>query len=144
MGGALGDFAGLEAVIGKLEGMKDLVPKICDESAQGIEDAIARQFIEGVDPYGEPWAPLAESTIRRKGKSTILEDTGAMMASPVVVVTESSIEATVADPAGYHQEGGGNLPARPILPDETRGLPDSWEAAIVKAAEDVMNEEWGG
>ena len=66
-----------------------------------------------------------------------------MFLSITVVVSEDSIEVIVADPASYHQEGTVNMPARPIIPDESRGLPETWEQAIQDAGQQVMEEEWG-
>lgn len=130
-----GDFLGLAEVIGELEGLRDMTDDIAIESSVEIESAIDSQFTLGVDPYGSPWAPLAESTKRRHGRDDpALTATGAMRDSVVVQATQGSIEVIIADPAGYHQDGTDNMPARKIIPDDGRAMPDAWAAAIREGA----------
>lgn len=142
--GLVGDFMGLAEVIGELEGMTDLADDIAIESSAAIEEAIDSQFTLGCDPYGTPWAPLAESTKRRHGRDNPpLTATGAMRGSVVVSADQGKIEVIIADPAGYHQDGTDNMPARPIIPSDARGIPPVWDAAIRDAAMAVLDRRWG-
>jgi hypothetical protein len=96
------------------------------------------------------WKPLADSTIagRRKGSSTILRDTGVLFAAltPTWVAPPGSVNelidggvrvgfggseshpgglVTIADIAGFHQDGGGNLPKREIMVDPPQAVIDA-------------------
>jgi hypothetical protein len=96
------------------------------------------------------WVPLSSRTIagRRKGSSTILRDTGVLFAalSPVWVAPPGSINellqdgvrigfggsqthpsgfATIAEIAGFHQDGAGNLPKREIIVNPSQSVIDS-------------------
>ncbi len=143
--GLTGDFIGLADVIGDLEGMTDLVDDICIEASEEIELAIDSQFTLGTDPYGTPWAPLKASTLRRHPHrhDPPLTDTEGMRRSVTVQATMASIGVTVADPAGYHQDGTDHMVARPIIPSDAHGLPPTWEAAIREAGQRVMDRRWG-
>lgn len=142
--GLTGDFLGLAEVIGDLEGLRDIADEIAIESSVAVEDAIDSQFTLGCDPYGVPWAPLAESTKRRHGREDPpLTAEGAMRDSVTVQATQSSIEVMIADPAGYHQDGTDHMPARKIIPDDARGIPPAWDAAIHEAGMAVLDRRWG-
>ncbi len=143
--GLEGDFAGLAAVIGELEGMADLVGDICVESSAEIEQAIDSQFTLGTDPYGKAWAPLKASTLKRHPHrhDPPLTDTGAMRSSVTVQATMDFIGVTIADPAGYHQDGTDHMVSRPIIPSDARGIPPAWEAAIRDAGMRVIDRRWG-
>lgn len=101
---------------------------------------MGQQFDTEGDWGGEPWAPLAESTIAEKaahgGGTSILIDTGAMRRAagqPQRVATPSSLTLTIVDPKiGYHQDGTDRMPARPVIPAE---LPVTAEAELEAAAE---------
>lgn len=107
-----------------------------------IYRSFVRQRFARLSRGGGEWAPLKPSTIKRRrgggGNAAILRDTGAMFAglqpslggssllksSPLkpvgfVATLESARQyksgAGLADVAGYHHHGEGNLPARPIL-----------------------------
>ena len=106
-----------------------------------IEPLVARGFIQQRDPYGVPWKPLADSTIRgrrRRGRGArILQDTGVMRNSTGFVATTESVEVGFADPkAKYHQTGTRKgVPQRAVLPyDEARGFPRDWNQATEAAA----------
>lgn len=89
--------------------------------------AHAGYFATSTDPAGTAWAPLAPSTIERKGHDTILVDTGKLRAS----LTASSAGGdairetfdngnqagitfgTSVEYAGYHMSGASRMPARP-------------------------------
>jgi hypothetical protein len=143
MAGASVDLGSLEGVIGGLEGLRDLVPEIALEASIEIFETIDSSFTLGADPYGETWAPLAPATIAKGRTPPPLTDTGAMREGLRVSVTQDAIVASLPDPAGYHQTGTRHMPARPVLPDDARGLPDAWRAAITDAGQRVFEARWG-
>ena len=75
---------------------------------------------------GEPWTPLKASTIasrRGSGLARILQDTGTLKRSFVMGATSNLVR--IGTPIIYappHQEGEGNIPKRPMIPSEKRGL----------------------
>lgn len=143
MAGITVDVGSLEGIIGALDGLRDLVPQIALEASIEIFETIDSEFTLGSDPYGEAWAPLAPATLAKGRAMPPLTDTGAMRESLRVSVSEASIVASLPDPAGYHQDGTRYMPARPVLPDYARGLPDAWRASITDAGQRVFEQRWG-
>lgn len=141
--GAGVDVGSLESIIGALDGLRDLVPEIALEASIEIFETTDSLFVLGADPYGETWAPLAPATLAKGRTPPPLTDTGAMRESLRVSVTETAIVASIASPAGYHQDGTKYMPARPVLPDYARGLPDAWRASITDAGQRVFEARWG-
>ena len=141
--GAGVDVGSLESIIGALDGLRDLVPEIALEASIEIFETTDSLFVLGADPYGETWAPLAPATLAKGRTPPPLTDTGAMRESLRVAVTETAIVASLENPAGYHQDGTRYMPARPVLPDYARGLPDAWRASITDAGQRVFEARWG-
>ena len=113
--------------------------------ARGAADAIAAQvqedFDAGLDPYGEPWEPLAEATLAKGRTPPPLTDTGAMRASvDVRPGSGAGITFTIDDPAVHHQYGTVNMPARPMFPNQA-SLPDTWSRAIADASEEAFKRQ---
>lgn len=82
-----------------------------------------RQFETEGAFAGAPWQPLSPAyaawkAARKPGKP-ILQFSGAMkqaVSRPHRAQTPISLTLSVEDPKlGYHQEGGGNLPKRPVI-----------------------------
>ncbi|MEY5061185.1 MAG: Phage virion morphosis family [Planctomycetota bacterium] len=140
--GAGVDVGSLESIIGALDGLRDLVPEIALEASIEIFETTDSLFVLGADPYGETWAPLAPATLAKGRTPPPLTDTGAMRESLRVAVTETAIVASLESPAGYHQDGTRYMPARPVLPDYARGLPDAWRASITDAGQRVFEARW--
>lgn len=94
------------------------------------------EFDDGVDPYGDPWEPLADATTDRGRTPPPLTDTGAMRGSlSVRPMRGAGVQITIDHPAAPHQTGWsgpqGSGPARPILP--ARGeLPIAWQDLIAE------------
>jgi phage virion morphogenesis protein len=127
----------------------DLTPALHDIGA----DLVARVdlgFTDGADPYGNPWEALKPSTVakRRKGSNVPLRDTGNLANSFTYNVIGDVLEVGTNVPyAPTHQRGAakgaygrtrrnapipwGDIPARPMLPDATRGLPDEWRESVL-------------
>lgn len=140
MSGVKGDFDELAALSRNLRRLAEVPSRMATKAAEGISDAIQQQFDAGVDPYGEPWEPLAPSTLARKQGPGILDETSAMRDGIEVAPTGGAgVGITFNDKpdvAMYHQYGTARMPARKILPEE--GLPDTWERALADAAEDEI------
>lgn len=90
--------------------------KIANETEEQIDEG----FDTGHDALGKPWKPLAPSTIRKKGHSQILVDSGHMRESLYSDTNFAGNSAQVGFTDGtirFHEFGvpENNLPARPVL-----------------------------
>jgi hypothetical protein len=100
-------------------------------AAPRIAELLQNQFDEGVDPYGDPWAPLMPSTMARGRTPPPLTDTGDMRDLTVEPSGSSGIAIHLgAGYSAFHQVGTKTMDARPILP--VHGIPNSWHEAIVE------------
>jgi phage gpG-like protein len=115
------------------------------QTARGAADRISAQvqqdFDAGVDPYGDPWEPLAETTLEKGREPPPLTDTGAMRASVDVRPGQGAgITFTIDDPAIHHQYGTVHMPQRAIFPNRP-DLPDTWRRAISDASEEAFTKQ---
>lgn len=94
---------------------------------------------------GEPWAELAPSTVKKKGFSTILVDTGALRTSLVDIGGQDNVAAvsshgllygTDVEYGIYHETGTGIMPARPIM-----GISDDLIDKLAGRVADVTAEQ---
>jgi len=98
--------------------------------AVALNERVLDTYRNEQDPYGNAWAPLAASTVRRKhGNTVILYRSGASGADcGARAIAGAGVAVWAGGAAKYHQEASGSRPARPVLPD--RGLPPKWRADI--------------
>ena len=110
-------FAELDSIVADTD-----YREVLGEFQHVIAGVEAEAFEKESEPGGTPWAPLAESTIRRKGHDRILFETGDLMASFVAVggpgnISEvsdhGSLFGTSVPYAIFHDQGTSRMPARP-------------------------------
>lgn len=131
--------------------------------AKDISKEIQRNFARGVDPYGEPWRELADSTRARGRHEPPLTDTGAGKRSvKVAPLASAGIRITVSVfYMVYHQFGGKshlrggrrnprfgtdtdrstdreNPPRRSFLPFDA--LPRAWGEIILARLEEMARK----
>lgn len=103
-----------------------------------IENAVVKKILSNVPP------PNATSTIRQKGSSKTLVDTGEMVGHVThrqtieggQIVGEIGIfDPEVAKRARYNEYGTRDIPARPFLRP-------AFDETAPKAAEEMANEIW--
>lgn len=85
--------------------------------AQSEQELIETNWDKQQDALGRPWAPLAASTIRKKGHSRILVESGDMRES-VYSRRQSAfqVEIGVADPKIHiHEYGTEHIPPRKVI-----------------------------
>lgn len=132
-----------------LEAMKPKVQAGMAEMFHGI-------VLSNLGPTGldrpTPWAPLSNSPpwfyAEKVGRSyATLFETG-LMASAIQWNANNPDAAVVfvndqvCEYAARHQEGGGNLPARPFFPVDRNGRVTSYsEGEVIKAAQMALEEE---
>jgi phage virion morphogenesis protein len=82
-----------------------------------VEGQTKRRIVAGKQsPDGQGWAPLAASTVKRKGTDNILVDTGRLLGSISHIVSgDQAIIGTNVAYAGHLQHGTRKMPARPFL-----------------------------
>ncbi len=131
-------FSDLASTLADLE---DIPSRIAGEVASGINELIQDQFASSSDPYGNPWAPLLPSTVRRKGGDTrILRRTDALSSETIARPSSGAgIEIRSVEYGGYHQGPAAHRVARPVLPDEGE-LPESWQEIIESKTEAAFSK----
>jgi hypothetical protein len=96
----------------------------------GIRAAQAEQIAGLRTPYGAPWAPT------KNGAAPTAD-----IAARVTLRAEGAAIVTETDAvAGYHHSGTARMPARPLLPSEGLGIPQTWQRALDAAADKAMGE----
>jgi len=103
-----------------------------------IENAVVKKILSNVPP------PNAPSTIRQKGSSKTLVDTGEMVGhvthrqtikSGQIIGEIGIFDPEIAKRARYNEYGTRDIPARPFLRP-------AFDETAPKAAEDMANEIW--
>jgi len=82
---------------------------------QDVADWMAKQADQSFEKQGPGWAPLAPSTVKAKGSSIILIDSGNMRKSINGQSGSDYAEVTIDSPAGFHADGKPPLPKRDPL-----------------------------
>ena len=83
-----------------------------------VSRGIKERFDAEVDPNYRPWAPLKESTLKRKGeRGKILVKSGRLRSSLHVVGINAFASKVVADdkPGLFHEQGTSKMVARPFM-----------------------------
>lgn len=110
-------------------------------------------FRKEESPYGVPWATLSSRTIKQKRKARkierILQSTGLFRASFSYTASPDSVEigsnrvSASGSPIGiFHQLGSSKMASRPVLPEESRGLPPADSQEIVDIIGDYIQSAW--
>lgn len=134
-------MAGWDKLAHNLAELAKIPSQLSKPVAEAFNKLIYTQFANGQDPYGKGWAPLAPSTIRQKGHSSILVDTGKLAASTIAVpMSGAGIELRSIDYGQFHQFGTKYMVAREVFPARDE-LPLAWQAAIRKAYSDRI-QQW--
>lgn len=113
--------AALEAELKAMGARAVNLEPVLSGRAEALRSTIVSEvFGRAQSPSGEPWEPLQKATIRSKGSSAPLIDTGTLRGSIVASASDSAITFGVSGPAeryaGTHQFGTRTVPARPFLP----------------------------
>jgi hypothetical protein len=117
------------------------VPAIVAEKASPvIAGLIQAEFDAGRSPYGETWAALRPSTVKRGRRPPPLTDTRAMRDSTKVAPGGAGIVGSInSKPAVFHQYGTSKMAARQIFP-EAELVPTAWCEELDKATEAAVLE----
>jgi ParB-like chromosome segregation protein Spo0J len=167
MAGVRGDFAALEQLQKRMQGVRDLAGpgesqqkrKTLDLVGAAFVKEVADEFKDSRDPYGKAWAPLARQRSRARDvrarkkrmakglpvrKDKVLVDTGRMRASVTFRRMESGLRVIIpVSYASYHQDGGHRIPQRMMVPDPAKGLGARWTMAAKVALGRAMKQIFG-
>lgn len=128
------------------------------ESADVLEQRIRQTFRDAADPWGMPWAPLSDVTLKQRARrgntrQSILLDRGYMYASLRRESNGDSATVSMGGPDTFpavHQFGspdnrawGGAMapiPARPMFPIRESGadLPQAWADEVIAPIAEAM------
>lgn len=130
-------------------------PAAMEQTVRGLHAAFQAQFMSQGAYGGDPWAPLAEATLRRRpGKSyMILVDTDALRtaltqpdqgAQVTVSGGGSDLELSVEgfDYASFLQSGTKNMPARELITEKM--LDDAGEQIADQLGDEIVEGKSGG
>lgn len=117
-----GDWTGAFLAIDKLSKFSPLAKAVLDESG----DLVLEKIQSNITNQSLGWTPLSSETIRIKGGSTILVETGSLKDSFAVRKSGSGIVVAVSGTSSrtgipmtqllaYHEYGTSRTPARPIV-----------------------------
>jgi hypothetical protein len=128
-------FDELDRLASFLEHPEDLLPDIAAEAGPEVQRVARSEYAQGIGPAGQH-AP------RKKDNALALQ-------RPLSTVTFAGVGSTIAgsaeDVLRYHQGPirTAPYPARKTFPSDGDPLPSSWENAIEKAAEKVLDKALG-
>lgn len=153
-----GDLNKLRELANNLRTLRaELGQRVAQEAGPALTKLVADEFRASADPYGKAWQPLKrERTKNRKArlkqqkrlKRSIpfahsqqkpLVDDGDMRNS--VYARASGATVAIHIPmkyARFHQTGTHTIPARPMLPDGSRGMPEAWKKKLSDTAAKVI------
>lgn len=118
------DLSGIHDKLGErldemIERLDDLSP-VLKPHAEFLEAEIQKSYDISQSPLGEGFAPLKPATIKRKGSSRPLIDTGLMRQASHAVGGKAGIKFGVSGEASTraraHTIGAGALPRRSVFP----------------------------
>ena len=113
------------------------------DAADELDAVIREQHGAEVDPYGQPWAPLKPSTVKRKGGDTRILKRSDVMLDEIEIRPAQGAGLTLTFGAAYaafHQLGTKDMVPRRLLP--IAAMPAAWGNAI-KRALGARFAKWG-
>lgn len=137
-----GELEGIEREIRNVDFRLFLQERVVPSIIEGERSA----FIQQREPGGNPWAPLSPVTIKKKGHSRILFETGKLERSLIEVGSEGNITqvnesslvfGTSIDYASELVSGRSNMPGRPMV-----GMNDEQIEDIADSLADYLAEQF--
>lgn len=105
------DFQELHEVIDAMKDRANNAGPIMSD----VASMLVKQADQGFEKAGPGWQALAPTTIAKKGHALILIDSGNMRKSAKGTIGSDYAMLTIDSPAGFHADGGPNLPRRDPL-----------------------------
>lgn len=126
-----------------MNALKRVPSRISSKGSREIKRLWLRNWRAGLDPYGIPWAPYTDASIRRGRRRPLLVDTRRLINSLEVTPLQSAgIRISIGGnpvPLAFHQRGTSRMVARQVVPSAARGgLPPAWRARLRAIARDAF------
>lgn len=125
-----------------IKAFRPMLARQLDKNVESAYDQMIANWEQGQDAHGQPWEPLAPSTVEQKGHSTPLIETRQMIDSAdyevnrddltAVITIDDEEEKVLAHEYGVPEQG---IPARPVL-EPTRELIADDSGHLLKRAFD--------
>jgi hypothetical protein len=139
-GDAMAGVAAMGQLKATLRRLAEVPRKVAAEAQPKLDALIQAQFRAGVDPYGNPWAPLRPATLARGRHPPPLTDTTKLRDGTKVLLAPGNamgLRLVVGAAYGYFAQAGfrvgpTKVPPRRILPQFT--FPKAWKAVLDEAA----------
>ncbi|MDH7597550.1 MAG: hypothetical protein QHG98_07435 [Methanothrix sp.] len=119
--------------------------QLFDQACGELEIAVVKKILSNIPP------PNAPSTVRKKGSSKTLVDTGAMVGAVThrvsvegeMIVGEVGIfDPAIAEYAAYNEFGTRRIPARPFLRSTWEENVEKVSSKLLSAFGDGVAAEW--
>ncbi len=132
-----GNTADIAAIRNVVKEMSKVPSQVGRRAVPRLNKRIAQMFSNGTDPYGNKWAALKASTIKRKkGDTRILIRKFQLMPGTFFATTGGAgIKMVVGRAGNRAQDGGKHRVPRIIVPQY--GLPSTWRDDLVKSAREA-------
>jgi hypothetical protein len=131
----------MQSVSRSLRELSRVPARAAKAAAEELTEVVEAQEAAEVDPYDQPWKPLKQSTVDKKGGDTrILRETDRMLDSLTIAPMPGAGLSITFDPpyTAFHQIGTKDMVARQVLP--RAALPTSWREAIERGTERSFDE----
>lgn len=115
--------------IRQLEQLPQIIEDAVPEIQNSIDDLVTNQLAAGKTPDGSSWKANKDGSKPLVGIRKYVK----------ITASSSGISVKLSEPATYHQNGGGNLPRRQLIPEGS--LPASWSKAIENALQKAYNRK---
>ncbi len=143
------DDADAQRIFRMLKELGGDLSKPLRQSGRNLEQQARQGFRNESDPFGTPWAPHSPVTKQmreRRGRTgvSVLSDFGKLYGTIRSESDATSATLMIGGPgswAAVHQSGNPNnrmfgrarapIPARPMFPEQSQGLPQPWLEAIL-------------
>jgi NADPH-dependent ferric siderophore reductase len=114
----VGDLSALPALAASLERQAAAMPGLASAAVEAVRPLVASQVAAGRTPYGELWLPKKDGRRALAGAHVELAARG------------DAVVASVTGELVYHNAGTAHGPRRQLIPDDGKGLPETWRRAI--------------
>lgn len=112
-----------------------------DDATEEVYNHMIDQWDKGMDSQGRAWEPLSPVTVRQKGHSDILIETGDMKEASGYEMDADNMTAEiyVEDPKiVYHEFGTEKIPKRPVLGPTHPVLVEAIEESVGDAVDEAF------
>jgi hypothetical protein len=135
-------IAAMRSAAISLRALSRVPAQAAEDASRELEAVLRDQHGAEVDPYGNPWAPLKQSTIDRKGGDSRILRRSDVMLDDLQIRPSAGAGLTLTFGTAYaafHQIGTKDMVARRLLP--IAAMPARWGEAI-KRALDARFQKW--